>query len=398
MNRFVDMRSEGWWSGDLHVHRPPDDMPLLMAAEDLHVAPVITWWNKTNPWKDKPLPAEPLVKREGERYFQVLAGEDERNGGALLYFNLREPLDITAATKEFPSSAKFLHDAQAAGDAVHVDAEKPFWWDFPVWLATGQVDSIGICHNHMQRNGMLANEAWGRARDKTRFPGETGVGPYTLDIYYHALNSGLRIPPSAGSASGVLPNPVGYNRVYVHCGDKCDYAAWFAGLKAGQVVVTNGPLIRPRVNGELPGHVFQADKGETVELTIELNLSLREKVDYLEIVKDGKVAHEVRLDEFAKKNGELPKLTFDKSGWMLVRAVTNHPQTFRFAMTGPYYVEIGYEKRMSKASAQYFLDWVYARAGQIAKLENADERAAVLEYHKAARDYWQKLANEANAD
>jgi hypothetical protein len=281
---------------------------------------------------------------------------------------------------------------------VHVDAEKPFWWDFPVWLATGQVDSIGICHNHMQRNGMLANEAWGRARDKTRFPGETGVGPYTLDIYYHALNSGLRIPPSAGSASGVLPNPVGYNRVYVHCGDKCDYAAWFAGLKAGQVVVTNGPLIRPRANGELPGHVFQADKGETVELTIELNLSLREKVDYLEIVKDGKVAHEVRLDEFAKKNGELPKLTFDKSGWMLVRAVTNHPQTFRFAMTGPYYVEIGYEKRMSKASAQYFLDWVYARAGQIAKLEHADERAAVLEYHKAARDYWQKLANEANAD
>ena len=28
-------------------------------------------------------------------------------------------------------------------------------------------------------------------------------------IYYHLLNCGLRVPPSAGSASGVLPNPVG---------------------------------------------------------------------------------------------------------------------------------------------------------------------------------------------
>ena len=38
-------------------------------------------------------------------------------------------------------------------------------------------------------------------------------GYWTQDIYYALLNCGLRIPPSAGSASGVLPNPVGYNRV-----------------------------------------------------------------------------------------------------------------------------------------------------------------------------------------
>src|SRR5438874_7902790 len=23
MTRFVDMKKEGWWSGDLHIHRPP---------------------------------------------------------------------------------------------------------------------------------------------------------------------------------------------------------------------------------------------------------------------------------------------------------------------------------------------------------------------------------------
>ena len=53
------------------------------------------------------------------------------------------------------------------------------------------------------------------------------------------LNSGLRIPPSAGSASGVLPNPVGYNRLYVWV-DKKDfsYEAWWEAFKMGRVDLT----------------------------------------------------------------------------------------------------------------------------------------------------------------
>ncbi len=43
LERLADLAAEGWWSGELHVHRPPEDIELLMKAEDLHVAPVITW-------------------------------------------------------------------------------------------------------------------------------------------------------------------------------------------------------------------------------------------------------------------------------------------------------------------------------------------------------------------
>lgn len=398
MNRFVSMRKEGWYAGDLHVRRPLEDLSLLMRAEDLDIVQANTWSNKANLWKDKPLPTETTFKVEGDKFYNLMAGEDDRAGGALLYLNLPQPLDLAKTGKEFPSSAEFLKQAKSVGQAVHVDAEKPFAWDLPMWLATGQLDSIGICHGHMQRESLLADEAGGRPREMPRYSDPSGIGRYTLDTYYHVLNCGLRIPPSAGSRSGVMPNPVGYNRVYVHCGEEFSYENWCAGLKGGRVIVTNGPMIRPRVNGELPGHVFQADAGQKVELIIALNLSLREKVDYLEVVKDGKNIYEVRLDEFAKKGGMLPPVTFDKSGWMLIRAVTNHPKTFRFAMTAPYYVEIGYEKRVSKKSAQYFLDWVYERARQIAKIEDADERAAVMVYHKAARDYWQKLVAEANAE
>lgn len=71
-------------------------------------------------------------------------------------------------------------------------------------------------------------------------PPPLGNGLWTLEIYYHALNSGLRISPSAGSASGVLPNPVGYNRAYVHIDGDFTYEKWRDGLLAGRSFVSNG--------------------------------------------------------------------------------------------------------------------------------------------------------------
>jgi hypothetical protein len=57
---LVNMSNEGWWSGETHVHRPLAEIELPMRAEDLRVAPVITWWNEQNPWRNRPIPADPL--------------------------------------------------------------------------------------------------------------------------------------------------------------------------------------------------------------------------------------------------------------------------------------------------------------------------------------------------
>lgn len=403
MERFVSMKKEGWWSGDLHIHRPPADIELLMRAEDLHIGPVMTWWNNQNLWKEKVLPQQPLVKFDGDRFYHLLAGEDEREGGALLYFNLPQPLPIAGSKREYPSPLKFVEQARQQAGA-HIDIEKPFWWDMPLWVAAGKVDSMGLANNHEQRDGMLDNEAWGKPRDAARYPSPHGNGRWSQDIYYKLLNCGLRIPPSAGSASGVLPNPVGYNRVYVHVDGELTWEKWFENLRKGQVVVTNGPMLRPRVlgpgapaGGALPGHVFQGDRGQPIELQVTLNLSTRDKIDYLEVIQNGKTAHEVRLDQWAKAGGKLPPVKFDTSGWLLVRAVTNNPKTYRFASSGPFYVEIGGERRISKEAAQFFLDWVYERARRV-KLDDADQQAEILATHKLARDYWQKLVNEANAE
>ncbi|WP_339908120.1 hypothetical protein [Symmachiella dynata] len=105
--RITDMAAAGWWSGELHVHRDVQDIELLMQAEDLHIAPVITWWNNRNLWKDQAVPEQLLVRFDGSRFYHLMAGEDEREGGALLYFNLTRPLPIIGATREFPCRWRF---------------------------------------------------------------------------------------------------------------------------------------------------------------------------------------------------------------------------------------------------------------------------------------------------
>ena len=103
LKRIADLAAKGWYAGDLHVHRPVEDIRLLMQAEDLHVAPVITWWNNRNLWNDRPIPKQLLHRFDSNRLYDVMADEDEREGGALLYFHLKKPLPPIGSSREFPS-------------------------------------------------------------------------------------------------------------------------------------------------------------------------------------------------------------------------------------------------------------------------------------------------------
>jgi hypothetical protein len=235
-----------------------------------------------------------------------------------------------------------------------------------------------------------------RLRDKQLSPPPLGIGRWSQKVYFNVLNCGLRIPPTAGSGSGITTNPVGYNRLYVYCGEQFSYERWWAGLRAGKVVITNGPMLRPTVEGEPPGHVFKAAAGEKVDLEIGLTLSTRDKISYLEIIQDGRVIHEVRLADWQQAGGKLPHVVFDKSGWFLVRAVADSPKTYRFAMTAPYYVEIGNEPHR-RGSVQFFLDWLNEREAQVRITDPALRDATVAELAKA-RDYWKALLGQANVE
>jgi len=223
-------------------------------------------------------------------------------------------------------------------------------------------------------------------------PPPLGNGQWTQEIYYHILNCGLRLPPSAGSASGVLPNPVGYNRVYVHVGDRMDYEPWWAGLKAGRSFVTNGPLLLCKANGHFPGHVFQGEPGQRVDLTLDMTLITKDRVPSLEIIKDGAVQQRIELGDGTHQQ-KSARLVFSESGWFLVRAVSDDKRTYLFASTAPFYVEIGDKRnRISRKSVQFFLDWCIERIERLDRVPLADaERREIRAMHDKALQFWRGL-------
>jgi hypothetical protein len=350
MTRFADLAKEGWYGADLDFDRPPRDLPLILRAEHLEDV-------------------------EQTNFCQIL------------------PSDITQSASSSPAAAG---NPQSE---IHI-AATPYAWNLPVWLAADELDAIQLIHRTSLRDGVASDDGEGRPRDTKLFPGKTGNGRWSETIYYHVLNCGMRIPPVAGSGSGVNDNPVGTNRVYVHCGDEFTPESWWEGLEQGRVFVTNGPLLRPMVEGQPPGYVFRIHDDETLTLEIGLNLATSVPVDYLEIIKNGEKYAEVRLDEWKKKKGRLPPVEFNDSGWFLVRAVTNNPKTYQFASSGPYYVEKADLPRISRRSVQFFLDWIDAAEDHIRSLPklNDAERESLLAEQATAREFFELLLATANAE
>lgn len=413
LERVADLAERGWFSGDLHIHRAVEEAELLMRAEDLHVGGFVTWANDQPAAVTAGLRAQ-VRKFDGDRFVDPTVGEDERQGGALLFSRLTNALalphlyydekgriahKVGADADEYPSAIELVGAARAQGE-VHVALEKPFWWDTPTWVALGLVDSIGIAHNHMNRAGVRNHEAWGRKCDRTQY----GDGPFanaycTQDIYYRLLDAGFRLAPSAGSASGVLPNPVGYNRVYVKSGSPPDLDTWWRLLGLGRSFVTNGPLLLVEANNQPPGSTLRA--GDRAKLDVELGVELTsvDPIASVELVRDGRVAAKGAYDPGAHRV-RFPVVVFEKSGWFLVRAITSRTDTFRFASSAPFYVEVGtVPRRISRAAVKFFRAWTDER---IAAIEgsplDADKAKILVGFQREGLRVWDRLVTEANAD
>jgi hypothetical protein len=397
LRRFVDMADEGWWSADLDVRRPVRDLPMLMLSEDLHVA----WLGgpeAADTQRQTTAPGEQAAgwKPVGRvRGYDVCVWRGPPECGALMIAHPTAPLDIAALQSNTDDALQLAQAARTQN--AYVCAMAPYDWDFATLAGLQLVDGVAVLNHHMGPGGQ-APDAEGYRPGRIRYPPPRGLGRWAQHIYFNLLESGLRLPPVAGSGSGESPSPVGYNRVYAHVAEEFTYAAWWEAMEAGRVMVTNGPLLRPQVNEQLPGHVFRGDAGESIVLQPTLSLSTRFPVEYLEVIQNGQVIHEVRLEDLASKQGRLPSVEFTASGWMTVRAVTIEAGSYQYALSGPYYVQIGPERRVSRRAAQFFLDWVYQRARQIHASVPADQRAQRLEPHRRARDYWRRLVDQANAD
>ena len=310
--RFSDINADGWYAADLHNHTCLKRTPLLMESENVHVAYVPWWW--INPPMGRTsektlLDVEPLLKLPNNRFIDTRVGEDERWDATLMFFGMPEEIEIPNATWASPPSVHFAKEFGKI-DGVWVHLDHMFWWQTPAILASGELDSIEVLNNNFVHGGMNNTEAWGKKRDMEKYAGKWGNAVYQQDVYFKILNSGLRIPPAAGSAACVGGGPFGYNRVYTHVKGKLTYKKWWEALRSGKCFITNGPLLRTKANGKLPGHVFKSKK-KKVSIKTKMELAARENMTEIQIIKNGEVYASITAKDW--ENGKkLPKVEFEK--------------------------------------------------------------------------------------
>jgi hypothetical protein len=389
------MNRLGWHSGDLHNHRSPEQMPVLLLAEDLNVAPTLADWI----WDDRPRSKPPETDKaiypvDATHVYSVLDKEVERlkNGpGAVDLIGLRSVMPFSGY-ELFPPNDLFARQAHAQG--AWVDAEKIVWRDTAALVALGHIDFAGIVYNHFNRQGVeLETASWGMIpKERTDFDTPAGMPLWAMEVYYRFLNCGFALPVSAGSASGVKPAPPGYNRVYVETGKAFSYENWFRGLKAGRSFATNGPMLFLTVEGQGPGAVHRFESSRLRKIKITANAASATPLDRLEIVWKGKVIHTVR------GSGKLSaKFDFEarETGWIAARVFERPDRTIRFAHTSPVYLEFPSDRGIVKEDARFFLRWIDRESEFYRRLRGfrtEAHREAMLEVFAAARQAYERLA------
>ena len=312
-----------------------------------------------------------------------------------MLLNLKRPLHLGVDGRWYPPGELFVEQARAQG--AWFDMEKLIWWEVPVMMAVAPPDSLGVVNNHIQQYGIYAEEAWGRPRDSEQFPGPEGFVAYHLDLYYKYLNLGFKVPASAGSASGVVGNPLGENRAYAYLGSATgfDPDKYYGAMRQGRTFATNGPMLILRVNGRLPGATVEVRKGKAV--TCELDASAREPIARIELVANGEIVYTWTPGPTPAKKVKLSrKLNLVGHTWLAARCFLSPGDTIRFAHTSPVYLSSPDVRWDAHRDAQYFIRWldelITLTESEKGRFENDAERREVLALYSRARAFYVKLA------
>lgn len=359
LKRWINLAERGWFSGDTHVHRTPDELPNVMLAEDLNVAFPLTYWvtrafqppSRGDKNVSGILPEE-LVTIDATHVFWprnteweiFTVGSQRHTLGAVFALGHREPFELGV-----PTVREIAAEARRRGALLDLDKHD---WPWSMTLPPNMdVRLYELSNNHVWRTEFAftawnsPTPPWLRPPLKESSGNEREWLHFTFANYYALLNHGLNLVPTAGTASGVHPVPLGFGRVYVNLPEGFDYEAWLQGLEAGRSFVTTGPMLFATVNGQLPGARFSVDSAG-FDGVIEGEIIGEQPLSFAEVIHDGRPVHTVmavneRTESGAYRTAFRAETKLNSSGWLAVRAWENRPHgRVRFAHTAPWQVNV----------------------------------------------------------
>jgi hypothetical protein len=325
IGRVADLASEGWWSGDSHVHfLSTPGAQLEQRGEDLRVVNLLqTQWGAlfTN---TEDFSGRPGVV-DGGGYVTYVGQENRQHVlGHMVLWGLTEP--VMPWCSDGPDEAELGGALDATlsdwADRTHAQGGTVVAAHFPnpngepaVLVATGRADAVEmLAHSD---DAMLE--------------------------YYRYLNSGYRLPLVGGTDKMSSAVPVGLYRTYARLDEEFSYEAWCRAVRSGRTFLSGGPLVTLSVDGCEPGDTVQLSGPGTVSVHAAARsiFPLRS----LEVVRNGEVVARAEAD--GGRQAEISEeLRIDGHSWIACRAfgVDYHLDEWGrqvFAHTSPVYIASG---------------------------------------------------------
>jgi hypothetical protein len=408
LRRWSRVAERGWYSGDTHVHRTMEDLPVAMLAEDLNVALPLSYWvtkSHTPPSAgDKNTAGEvgaELVTVDATHViypmnteYEIFTVKDQRHTlGAVFVLNHKTRLDLGV-----PPVTPVMQEARKQGAILDLDKHS---WPWSLMLVpVMNVDLFELSNNHIWRTEFFFKQ-WTKEVHPEDWDIESNAEGWTewgwmdfgLKCYYALLNCGFDMKPTAGTASGVHPVPLGFGRVYVQVEGPFTYEKWIAGLKAGRSFVTTGPMLEVTSNGKPPGSRWEVNGMESEALTIDGVCSYYRPLIRLEVIVNGEIVKTLKpqaekLESGAYRHRFTVEHPIEESSWVTVRAFSEENGRLRFAHSSPVHIAIPNRPlRPKRHEVRYF---VRRMQEEIARNQSLLDAESLSEYQKAL-EVFQKL-------
>ena len=396
LHRWVNMAARGWYSGDTHVHRTAAELPNLMLTEDLNVAFPLSYWvtkafapptqgdkNTDSGGADKLVSVDSthVFWPRNTEYEIFTVGGKNHTLGAVFVLGHKTPFAMGV-----PPVGPVGEQARREGALLDID--KHDWpWSMALVPVMGP-DLYELANNHHWRtefgltNWSTPAPAFMGLPNKGRYGTELDWTLYTFQNYYALLDCGFRLRPTAGTANGVHPVPLGFGRVYVHLPDGFTYDAWLKGLNEGHSFVTTGPML-----------LAEARKDQVTGLVLS-----EEPVHEVEVLVNGNVLHYLALKPEKNADGAWgarfsQSLKLDGTSWVAVRAFEQRAgQRVRFAHTAPRWFDVPDRPLKPRKDEVAFL--IQRVRDQIERSSGTLPPEAIAEYRKALETY-ERIARDA---
>lgn len=321
LDRWIDMRSRGWTSGDVHVHAPRRDESeshevLLQAqAEDVNVTNTLQMGNIANTyfpqrfWRGQ-------SAYGNDRYALVAGQEDPRSAvrGHTVQLNL------SAAVRQ-PESYLSYHSVAASV------------------AAQGGVSGYA----HLDRLGSRVGLGMDVPLGHVAFLEVLQRGELSMQPWFDFLNLGYKLAPAAGS-DYPYGAQVGDVRTYARAGAAGGPQSWFDALARGETFVTNGPIIEFSVNGRSMGQTVDATANALLRMRVEARINPDiDRLDRIELIEQGAVIATVSSEQGSEMLELVHQQAASHGTWFVVRAfgkISGKPMGNVVAISAPIYVSV----------------------------------------------------------